>query len=297
MTRTILCLTITLLFVASSEAQRRRSVSKAPTSPSTTTPAPPRVTLDQAQHAIPDVLTRIYRALEQGNIDSARPLVSAEVANSAEKLDRLCKPFNYRAHYIEGIVERPSSVFEARIHLLSKPLDESIYVLLFRVRQGGFYLADITDPTDNWIEPEKEMAKDLARKFIFAARAGREDVLKDLVSPGLNIKPFLIGPCWKAYFEHINQLEPSFVDVKSRQGLKFLVTMNPDACNAKAYFLIDQIDGKYKIVAADPHGQYYICFGLNDWAGVACTSELFDYKAEDLNLEEYTLRRFGVSPG
>jgi len=205
-----------------------------------------------------------------------------------EKLDRICKPFNYRAHYIEAIIERPLLMFEVRTHVLLNPVDEYIYVLVFSVRQDHYYLKDVKDPADNWLDSKNKMAEDVTRQFIYAAKASRLDVLKQLVSPGLNISLFVTDPCWKIFFEHINQISYS-TSTKSNKGLKLEVHLDLGNCfGAWGTFVVDQIDGEFRIVAAHPFD-----FGMCFFEFQGC-KETFPEKVDDQNLEEYTLKRFGL---
>ena len=251
------------------------------------------VSLTKAKQSIPTILKSIYEALNNGDIGATRLLVSSELINSTEKLEAICKPFNYRAHYIEAMVERPDQVFEVRAHVLLRPLDEYAYSLLFRISQDRFYLADVIEPSENWIDPQKKIAEELARKFIYAARAGRQDILKQIVSPAFDTTPFITDPCWKVFFENINQITYPSVSIEADRGRKLKVELFLDACsNAQGTFVVDRIDGEYKIVKADPYG-HSICFGLHAEAGNKCSST-FPEIVEDRNLEEYTLRRFGL---
>ncbi len=68
-----------------------------------------RPMLEDAKQAIPASLTRIYQLLDEGNSQALRPLVSADIVNQTNQLDQICRPFTYRTHYIQSIVERPVS--------------------------------------------------------------------------------------------------------------------------------------------------------------------------------------------
>src|SRR5258708_26117258 len=80
--------------------------------------------LDEAKKQIPQALQSIYSALDQGNPISVRASMSNDLADNTAKLDAICKPFTYRAHYVEAIIERPQKRFEVRVRVLFKPLEE-----------------------------------------------------------------------------------------------------------------------------------------------------------------------------
>jgi hypothetical protein len=50
-----------------------------------------RPMLDEAKQAIPAVLTKIYKSLDQGNPQAARLLVSPQIGASADRLDSICR--------------------------------------------------------------------------------------------------------------------------------------------------------------------------------------------------------------
>ena len=259
-------------------ATKKQSSERSPTGP----------TLDKARQVIPGILDRIYKALDQGNPQSVRSLLSVDVANNSEKLDAICQPFTYRAHYVESIIERPHQWFEARVRVLFKPIDEHAYVLLFSVSQGRFFLNDILDPPNNWFASQEAAAIEIARKFIYAVKAARLDVIRQLVTADLDTS--LISTAdYKSEFDQISGVEVKDVSMKAYKGLKAEVrgiTTQPIICYSNWTFLVDRVEGEYKIVKW--HYEPVVgCFPL--------FGPRFEAAPEDPYLEENTLKRFGLA--
>src|SRR5579864_927731 len=141
--------------------------------------------LDEAKKQLPQALQAIYSALDQGNPLSVHNLMSNELASNTAKLDTICKPFTYRSHYVEGIIERPQMRFEVRVHVLFKPLEERVYLLWFGLSGTGFQLQDVADPPADWFQSQLTAAEQVVRKFVYAVNAGRNDVVQQIVAPGL----------------------------------------------------------------------------------------------------------------
>ncbi len=230
--------------------------------------------LVEAREAIPGTLTQIYQALDQANPQAARAVLSNELADNTRKLDAICKPFTYRAHYIESIVERRNRVFEVRVRVLFRPLDEHAYALIFAVSQHQFVLQDVTDPPQDWFGPEFAAASDLTRRFLYAMKAGRQDVLAQTVSPGVNTTVYATDSCRQLLLRDTNEFQINRVGLKSYKGLKIEV-----GANSPGTFLVEKINGEARIVAA--------FIGMAD-QDIRCRS------AEDRSLETFTLKRFGL---
>jgi hypothetical protein len=58
----------------------------------------------------------------------------------------------------------------------------------------------------------------------------------------------------------------------------------------RSHFLVDRVGDDYKIVSADPRGDYNMLFLPEE----ECPDKSVLHKVEDPNLEEKTLRRFGL---
>lgn len=253
---------------------------------SLTTPksAPKTVSLDDAKRLIPALLRSVYQALNQGNPQAVSSSVYSKVLNDVSKLDYICKPFSYRAHYIDGVVERPIGEFQVRVRLLSKPINETYYILYF---VGGtdahVYLADVSRAGDaaekEWFSSERAVAAEMARKFLYAAKGHRADVVSSLVTKNLDgYSPRLFARshegCYEVPYSSGSDPPVKIFDTYERwdRGLKIMVDCS---MGRRWYVWVDTVDHEHKIVA---------------WN---CTD--IDQK-EDPDLEEYTLKRFGLLP-
>ena len=192
-------------------------------------------------------------------------------------------------------MERQSGEFQVRTRVLFDPIDEHAYVLLFSFFQGRFVLADVAESNDDWFGAEKQAAVELARNFIFAAKAGKEDALSRLVSPGIPISSFVTDSCWQQFFHDTEEPRVNTVALKSYKGLKIEVDLNLSPAAGfgfhdigQAYFVVDRVDGEYKIVGADPRGDYN-----NFWhPDEVCRDKSVLTKTEDPEIESRTLARF-----
>jgi hypothetical protein len=261
-----------------------------------------RPMLDEAKQVIPGILKQLYQALDQGNPSSVRPLLTADLVRNSEKLDAICKPFTYRAHYIEAIIERPQRRFEVRVRVLLQPLDEHAYVLLFGVSQDHFFLQDISEPSKDWFGPELNEAEELGRRIWYAGVAGRLDVLSQNASPGLPVSTLVTDPCWRDFFSGAAKdasfnNEPRMVKYK---GLKPAVIAALSA--SFATLLVDRINGQPKIVAVggDISAQRFSPLEVSRLRPCRPdTSSIDGYGRlipnEDPGIELLTLQRFGLA--
>jgi hypothetical protein len=264
--------------------------------------------LDEAKQVIPAILTKIYDSLDQGNPQAIRPFVSPQMAGDTAKLDAICRPFTYRAHYVEAIIQRPAQGFHAypfvflvRVHALFKPLDEKAQLFIFHPSQGTFLLIQIADPGDDWFGSAKEAAVQIARNFLYAAKAQRPEVLAELVAPGLDVSRYTSEPCWRDKFQLVIEVGDVTAHFEDYQGLKIAVHAQVAVKAAaqmttieRADFWIDRVNNQYKIVSVRPlHDafMYYVppqsCRRLD---------ETFYAAVEAPHLVDDTLRRFGLPP-
>jgi len=260
-----------------------------------------RPMLDDAKQAIPAVLTKIYQALDQGNPQAIRPFISPQIAGNSRLLDSICRPFTYRAHYIEAILERPGQQFEVRVRALYKPFDEQARVLTFHPYQGTFLLVQTDGATADWFGVQKEAAVDLARNFIYAAKAQQASVLAGLVAPDLDVSQYTQNACWHEAFQGVNEIRDSSADLDARRGLKIKVHVSALVQGAKAFmytaedvsdFWIDRVHDQYKIVAARP--LYDHSFSRNAPDACRHLDQSFFASVEAPTLEDDTLKRFGL---
>jgi hypothetical protein len=259
-----------------------------------------RPMLDEAKQAIPAILTKIYQSLDQGNPQAIRPFVSPQIAGNAATLDGICRPFTYRAHYVEAIIERPGQRFEVRLHALFKPLDEKAQVFTFHPSQGAFLLIQTADPGDDWLGSAKEAAIQIARNFVYAAKAQRPEVLAGLVAPGLDVSRYTSDPCWRDKFQLVVEVGDLRAQLEDHQGLKIAVHAQVAVKGAaqmttaeSADFWIDRVNDQYKIVSARPLHDAFMYYVPPQSCRRMDTT--FYAAIEAPHLVDNTLMRFGLS--
>jgi hypothetical protein len=192
-------------------------------------PSVPVVTLDVAKRTIPEILKQIYGALNDGRPRDAAPLLHPAFFNTVNGPDYLCQPFNYRAHYIVSIVERPNSVFLARVRTLFKAGGERSYLMYFTSPTGDHLWLNnaANDPFDN----EKMIATNVARNFIFAARAGTSEIAQTIMQlrrPGDYLGVY--HQTWQETFKAIKsvELQRGGVEISSEPFLSLKVPLVVD---------------------------------------------------------------------
>ncbi len=189
-----------------------------------------------------------------------------------------------RAHYVESIVERPHRQFEVRVRVLFQPLEEHAYVLMFGALQDHFLLQDVGDPPAEWFGSDLSAAGELTRRFLYAMKAGRQDVLTQLVSPGVDTSRLTSDPCWQLQLQRLSQVDIGRAVLRSYKGLKIEIT-----ANVPGIFLVDRVNGEYKIVSAfNGIEKTYLT------TDQSCRDPKTVRTSEDPDLESYTLKRFGL---
>ena len=256
--------------------------------------------LDDAKQAIPVILTKVYQALDQGNPQAIRDFISPQIAQSSQTLDAICRPFTYKTHYIEAIIERPGQNFETRVHGFFQPFHENLYVLTFHPYHGTFQLSAVHEPTDDWFGPAKEAAMLLARNFIYAAKAQRAEVLATLVAPDVDISRYTANPCWRGIFQMVSEIRNANAVLESHAGVKVAVHETVSLTRGSdewAEFWIDNLGGQYKIVSAEPMRAPEFIFGMFNAPPGGCRGvdrDIFS-PARSPHMEQDTLKRFGLS--
>ncbi len=276
---------------------------------STTAPAP--MTLAEAQGKIPTILRVIYHALNAGNPLEVAHFFSSDIANDSRQLDSICHPFAYRSHYIEAIIERPDQTFEARVHALFAPFQEKVQVLVFRPEGNSLVLVQIVDEAagpwtwsnavGRWYEPYRDTAIQMARDFIYAAKAQRSDVLAGMAATGMDVSQYTTEPCWHDLFQAVTQVTSINANLVNYDGLKIEVDTSiqtslgySHASNAGARFWFDMLQGQAKLVAAEPFYDAYGNMFFQTPASCSNVGKSFFATVEAPNLEAYTLKRFGL---
>lgn len=243
--------------------------------------------LDDAKKEIPEVLAAIYADLDQGEVTKASARMTSKVSGNTQVLDGLCRPFTYKAHYIAAMAERPGKRVEVRVRSLFTPLEEHADILEF-VRQDGRFLLDaVQHEPDSWLGPMKASAADTARKFAFAAAAGRRDVVEALSAPSLDIRALMQPECLEALAKAKDLSNPR-VEFANDKGLKAVVGFGGYGSWGGKAIHVDTIGGKdlvvrfqapCEIAVVSPRGRVRQ-----------------QVTAEAPGLQQMTLDRFGLSP-
>ncbi len=239
----------------------------------------PQSTSSDAPRAIPDVLNRIYAALDDGRVREAAPFLSPEVFKNSQYL---CQPFTHRAHYISSITPLNDGSFLARERALFKPFTEKARLLWFKPSASGFILVAARDDP---FTKEIEGARESVRQFIFAARAGQWDVVSRYASTHLPITT-LKEDAWQSYFAGMTKAEIDNTEIKSDHGIKlqFFVTVKGAGVWAPA-FMFDLATGKIvKAFYVVPNGWLTATSGAPSREGIA-----------DPDIEHDTMTRFGIT--
>lgn len=236
-----------------------------------------------ARDQIPVLLGKIYQALNDGSAGLARTYMSKDLAQNAEQMDAICKPYTYRAHYVDAIIERPHHWYETRVRLLLKPMDERAYIVWFFGWRGKFYAGKVERMSREWELQQMGNSTDVVRKFIYARRARKLEVMTELVFPGLDPSQFLDDYWNRAFADMDTDFSENALSVVDYKGLKLRVQTRIILPAAVAFmqhyggFLLDNYRGESKIVCIyyddNSSGTHYICPG---------------------DIERYTLGRFGI---
>lgn len=240
---------------------------------------PPLPLLDRAKRDIPNLLNAMYRALDEGNPQAAKGIVAPELLADGRKLDRIGRPFTYRAHYVEAFIERPEGSLEVRVRALFKPVEERAYTLVFRAVGHQFFVVDVADASDDWLGPLKAEAADVARRFVYAATAGRREVVEQLVTPGVDLSRVFTPDCQEKLqsYSKSEELGSGGVNLKDYKGLKAFLNFNFFSWGLESV-VVDRVADGLKVVK----------FRAPCWVGGSPIAE------EDPGLEAYTLTRFGL---
>jgi hypothetical protein len=270
------------------------------------------MTLAQAQDKIPTILRTIYHALNAGNPLEASHYFSSDIANDNRQIDSICQPFTYKAHYIEAIIERPDQTFEVRVHALFAPFREKVQVLIFRSEGSSLVLSNVIDiapipwtwsnAVGQWYEPYAETAIQMARDFIYAAKAQRSDVLAGMAATGIDVSQYTTEPCWKDLFGEVTEVSNTNASFDNYHGLTIKVDAvmrtsrgsytGPALLSARFWF--DMILGHEKLVAAEPFYDAYGNMFFQKPASCSNVGKSFFATVEAPNLEADTLKRFGL---
>jgi hypothetical protein len=280
-----LCGVILFFLAVSSETTRRVGTLHATaTNPS----EPPTISLDAAKAAISGALGQIYAALTRGEPTAAAPYLATRILQDTGMLDRICRPFTYRAHYLEAIAERPDPqglIFQARVRVLFTPLEEHADTMAFRLIEGRYVLLDVQESGEDWFGPQKAEAADVVRRFLYAAKAGENQIAQQNVSANFPFTEFVGNAKIQERLIWIKEVQVSSRSVAQLQGLKFAIVVTFPECFgtiANKRFYLDRFGDQLKIVRAlDKSNLPTVC----EWPE----------PVGDPDIEAYTLKRFGIS--
>jgi len=249
---------------------------------------PHATTLANANKMIPKSLEAIYQALNQGDPAKAASLLVPRLLGSTEALDFICRPFTFRAYYIEAVTARPNDRFLARVRVLFKPLDEHAHTMLFHVTDQEAVLESVQDSGDDWFGPLKAEAVDTVRRFLYAAKAGERDVAQKLVSDKFPLTECLDDEIVQGHLNAAKQIDAQGARIDQMHGIKLAVSVMFPECfgsTVTKVFYLDQVGGGLKIVRAfdNRHGWPDLC----KWP----------VAFEDPDMERFTLRRFNLPGG
>jgi hypothetical protein len=244
--------------------------------------------LAEGKTAITGVLVQIYAALTRGEPTAAAPFLAPSILQDAGMLDRICRPFTYRAHYLEAIVERPDPnglIFQARVRVLFKPLEEHADTMIFRMIEGRYVLFEVRESGEDWFGPQKAEAAEVVRRFLYAAKAGENEIARQTVSAHFPFSEFVGNAEVQKRLGWIKEVDISGRGIEQLQGLKFAIVVTFPECFgtiANKRFYLDRLGGQLKIVRAfDKTNLPTLC----EWPdGVG-----------DPEIEAYTLKRFGIA--
>jgi TonB family protein len=248
---------------------------------------PPSTSLSDARAAIPKALDAIYKSLNDGDPTGAARYLPQKILQSTNALDFICRPFTFRGYYIEAMAARPDERFQARVRVLFKPLDERAHTMMFHVAKGQPVLEDMQETGDDWWNPEKEEAKGVVRRFVYALKAGRNEIAMGMVSPNFPFSKCIEDVDVQKHLARVAEVQTSRVSREQDRGIKIVVGVEfPEffSYSFEKLFSLERIGGEMRIVRA-----FYPLMGLND-------PVRWPQFYEDPEIEQNTLKRFGLAP-
>jgi Na+-transporting methylmalonyl-CoA/oxaloacetate decarboxylase gamma subunit len=254
----------------------------------TTRIAAPSMSLQKAKEAIPPLLRQIYKSLDSGDPHQLAGMVAPGLLQSNNQLDRICRPYSYRAHYIRSIIQRPDGAFEATVHVLFRPMEEHIVVFTFVPSTTGLFLQAADEVAPQSLESERQEAIAAARRFIFAASAGKQDVVRHLISPHLDVSPLFSDGDYSSRAQDVGSISELGAAFQQDDGLKVglnVTTGRHKFCGDLWHLMVETNGNSPKIV----EWEFVPIFGCYNHFGFPNQE-----KHIDPDLESYTLRRFGL---
>ena len=243
---------------------------------------PTNVSVSEAREIIPKALDAIYAALNDGDPVRVSSHLTQPILQNASALDFICRPFTFRAYYIEGIAARPNERFLVYLRVLFKPLDERAHSMIFHVTRYESVLEQDDESGDDWWQPQQAAAKEVIRQFLYALKGGEHQLAAKPVSPHFPFSECAENDDVQKHLSVMQEVKIIKVNHEQYRGIKILVEVPfPDkmGVDAEKQFYLEQFNGEWKIVRA-----FYSTIEVFNW------SRYF----EDPNLERYTLERFKI---
>jgi len=200
-----------------------------------------------AEAGISGALERIFAALNDGNRRAAADYFTPELLDSQRKLDEICRPFNYRAHYIEKIVDRGDR-FEAWVHILYKTPGEELASYEFVPKQNQYVLLRKADPL--WMTGAPMELVDTGERFLLALREGATKAYEPLLSQSLRETGNVVQGATKG----LRRMRSArFREFRQRtiQGAALIEVRYEISMFNFANVYFEKIDGDFKVVALD----------------------------------------------
>jgi hypothetical protein len=237
--------------------------------------------LGEARQRIPALVETLYKQLNQGERSALTSFVFKDLLDDAARLDAICVPYAYQAHYIESITEQQRRVFSARVHFLARDFTERIVNLEFVPVGNEYFLRNAEAPRDALRPDALQKAVDVARQLFYALCAQRFDVVSQAVTPNLlaaarvaRLHDNTFG--WKVFTDcQYPQLVVEDTSLVSHLGLKVRVQIRPSGYFYTLVYL-DQVEGNWKVVRLERPSNPPVI-------------------AEDPLIRTYVLRRFGIA--
>ena len=157
--------------------------------------------------------------------------------------------------------------------------------MFFQLIDGRYVLQQVKETGDDWFGSQEEEAREVVRRFLYAAKAGEDEVAAETLAPGLSMARFHDDVEFQRHVGWLHEVKIRSAYVTQYRGLKLVVrTIFPEPLNWSSYknFYLERISGRLKIVRAfeDP---------MPGWKGPEV--------CEDPAIDTYTLRRFGIASG
>ena len=249
---------------------------------------PRPVSLSTAKTAIPKALDVIYASLDQGEPGAAARYLSPRILNSTAEIDSICRPFNFRSHYVEAIIARPQDRFQVRLRTLFKPLDERAYTMVFHLLNDQPVLEDVKESGDDWFGPQKAEANNIVRRFIYSMKARQDEIARKVVSPNFPFSQCIEDEDIRRHLDQLEEVRLGEPSLEQYLGLHIVVDAlfpeNPGGFKSHKKFYLEPIGGTLKIVRA--------FYSRDVGQRQAYAGWRWGHSYEDPDMEGYTLKRF-----